>query len=688
LLTIVFTYPVAFTVPSAPAGIESGDRFEYVWELWWAKKALVDLRTSPANLTMLYYPYGAYHPLLLLDTCLILSSLPLVLLFGPVVAYNLYFLASYVLTGFATYLLCYSVTGRRWPSFLGGTIFAFMPFRSLHGAHGHLEILTTFWLPLYVLFLFKLFAKPGTRKALLCGVFLALSLLSTPLIAAHGVIPVTVLFLIHQSVLDRRRLFDIQRLRGLGAAWGIALVLILPFYYPLLSATIQGRSLYITRMSALGYSADLLSFVVPYQYQYLVTSLQPLQDLVLSLIPKQLEIENVVYMGLVPLFLACVGVWRMRSRVAFWVALTVLTGILALGPLLQIGGRLVEYTYKGTNSYVVLPGAILTKLPFYEWMRSPARFSMTTGLGIAVLASCGLSAVLERRLRSVMKLGVTSTLVVSILLEYAAYFPFPVAKGSVPGFYQALAEDGPDYGILDVSELSYNHRGMYYQTTHQRGIVQGHMHRIPQEAAGLVHFFEQLVNPQGEIFSYDFVQVLRQLRIRYVVLHKDWRTDVDLQRPFLAQYLGESIYEDGQIVAFAVPAHDEGAAEEIPLMLLGEHWQSIERSGDARFRWMGDLATMYARTEDGGQHQLHFVVYPFNKPRHLQVFVKEDLIAEYYVRGTETYETPPFALAAKEWVPIRFHVVEGCEKPSEVLEGSQDGRCLGMLFQRISLETP
>jgi hypothetical protein len=61
------------------------------------------------------------------------------------------------------------------------------------------------------------------------------------------------------------------------------------------------------------------------------------------------------------------------------------------------------------------------------------------------------------------------------------------------------------------------------------------------------------------------------------------------------------------------------------------------------------------------------------------------LIAEYYVRGTETYETPPFALPAREWTPIRFHVPEGCEVPSEVLEGSEDARCLSMLLQALDV---
>jgi hypothetical protein len=688
LLTIVSTYPVAFNIPVAPAGIERGDRFEYVWTLWWTKKAFIDLQASPASLTMLYYPHGAYHPLLLLDACFILSSLPLVLLFGPVMAYNLYFLGSYVLTGFTTYLLCYSVTGRRWPSFLGGVVFAFIPFRSLHGAHGHLEILTTSWLPLYILFLFRLMAKPGVRNAVLCGVLLTFSLLSTPLIAGHAVIPVTLLFFSYQYVQKRRHLFDARILKGLATACGIALVLIIPFYYPMLGAMIQGRSLYIARTSALGYSADLLSFVVPWQYQFIVSKIQPLQEVVLRLIPRHLEIENVVYMGLIPLLLASVGVWKMRSRVVFWVVLAVVTGMLALGPLLRIGGRPVEYSYKDVSSYVVLPGAILTKLPLYEWMRGPARFSVTTALSLAVLASCGLSALTKSGMRSMTKLGLTSVLVVTIMLEYAAYFPFPVAEAPVPDLYYTLAQDSQDYGVLDVSELPYNHRGMYYQTVHQHGIVRGHMHRIPLEASGLIHFFEQSVNPRGEILSYDFVQVLNQLRIGYVVLHKDWKTDVQLHRPFLAQHLGESVYEDEDIVAFAVPSYDAETASRTPLLVLGDHWHPSEYSGGAPFRWMTNDATIYARVEDGGRYQLHFEVSPFNAPRHLQVFLGGNLIVEYHVGGMQTYTTPAFTLAGGEWVPITLHVPEGCERPDEVMEGSVDARCLSMLFREIGILAP
>jgi hypothetical protein len=138
---------------------------------------------------------------------------------------------------------------------------------------------------------------------------------------------------------------------------------------------------------------------------------------------------------------------------------------------------------------VALPGAILTRLPLYEWIRGPARFSVTTALCLAVLASCGLWAVLDRGVRGIARVAVTGGLVVLILLEYAVYFPFPVEEASVPDFYRSLAGDGGEYGVWDISETAFNHRGMYYQTVHEHGIVTGYAYRLPQEAVGLLRFF-------------------------------------------------------------------------------------------------------------------------------------------------------------------------------------------------------
>jgi hypothetical protein len=609
----------------------------------------------------------------------------LVVLFGPVAAYNLYFLGSFVLTGFTTYLLCYFVTRSGWASFLGGTIFAFVPFRSLHGASGHLNMLTTFWVPLYVLFLFKLFNKPGGRSALLCGVFLGLSVLSSPLIVAHAVMPITILFLIYQFVLKRRQLFDAKLLKCLGMVAGVALVLVLPFYYPTLAVMIRGQSIYLMQTGSVRYSADLLSFVVPFQGQFLVTTLRPVQDLVWRLIPEELTPENVAYMGLIPLLLACVGVWRMRRRAAFWLAVALVTGILSLGPLLWVGGRLVEYSCKEATCRVALPGAILASLPLGDWIRGPSRFSVTTALCLAVLASGGLSAVLDTGVRSRVRVGVTGGLVALILLEYAVYFPFPVEEAAVPDFYRILAGDGGDYGVLDISETAFNHRGMYYQTVHEHGIVTGYAYRFPLEATGLQRFFQGLVNLQGEIFSYDMVTMLRQLGIKYVVLHKDLETDVESWRPFLAERLGGSVYEDQSIIAFGVPPSEAADGGGIPLLGLGEQWHSLEYINGVPARWMVNDATLYVRAETEGSYQLALVAHPFRVSRHLQIFVNDELVEEYDVGGLQDYLTPSFVLKSDRWSIIRFHVPEGCEVPSQVMEGQEDPRCLSMLFQALDV---
>jgi len=436
---------------------------------------------------------------------------------------------------------------------------------------------------------------------------------------------------------------------------------------------IRGQSSYIAKTSALNYSADLLSFV-------------PVHDLVMRLVPGHLETEQVAYLGLIPLLLACIGVWKLRSRAGFWVVVALVTAVLALGPLLRVGGQLLEYSYKETRSYVVLPGAVLTELPLYEWIRAPSRFIMTTALAVAVLASCGLATLLRRGAPGVTKAALTGGLVGLILLEYDVYYPFPVAPASVPAFYRDIGGDGEEYGILDVSEAPYNHRGMYYQTVHGHGIVRGHAYRIPLEASGLIRFCSQLMNPAGEIFVYDPVEILRQWKIKYVVLHKDSEANVEVQRPFLTGLLGESVYEDGQIAAFAVPLTEPApVAPGIPLLLLGEQWHPIESIDGMPSRWMVNDGLIYVRVEQEGSYQPSLTAHPFQKPRHLQVFVEDELLQEYYVGGMQSYVTPAFALSGGEWTPIRLHVPEGCEVPSEVMEGQLDDRCLSMLFQAVDV---
>jgi len=675
LLTVVFTSPVAFHLLTQPGG--STDVYEYMWELWWAKRSLIDLQSSPTNVTALYHPYGAQHPILLLDAYLMSTSLPVVLLLSPAAAINLHLLSSYVLTGFTTYLLCYSLTRRHWAAFVGGAVFAFSPFRSDRAAHGVISMALTYWLPLYALFLLRLLRKPSYRNASFCGVCLGFSTLSSFLHLAHFVVPLTLVVLAYQFFADRGSLCNVRFLRGIILAGGLAGLMVLPFYLPLLRARIGGELDYFSRFGVLGHSAALLSFVLPPAFHAVLRQFASVAGWVQELLPGR---YYVVYLGVVTLALALTGLLIKRARL--WAAVALVSGVLALGPLLHVTGELLEVTVADRTGFVLMPGALLTNLPFYEWARGPARFAELTIFSVALMASYGVVELCARIRRPGAEMAAMGGLLALLLLDYALFVPFPIQSLRVPDFYAIVQADEGGYGILDVGTERFNHEGMYYQTTHQHPIARGFIYRYPSDSEYYEKYFEQLLGPDTDIVNAGaLADALNGLDVGLVVLHKLSEDTVEEMRPYLVQEFGEPTYEDDQIAAFAVPAV---GAQRSPLLLLGEQWHPLESIDGVPSRWMVNDAVLYVRAEEEGRYQLLLTVHPFEGSRYLQIFVDDDLLGEYQVGGLQRYVTEPFTLESGEWTPLRFHVPEGCQVPSEIGDG-EDDRCLSMLFQAVEV---
>ncbi len=126
----------------------------------------------------IYYPYG--YPLALGEISPLHTyfGLPLTVLFGPVVAYNLFILGSVFFSGFFTYLYVRELTDRASAGLLSGLIFAFLPYRMARIA-GHLPLVDTQWIPLYLLFLERVLRRRRARDAALAGLFFAASTLSS-----------------------------------------------------------------------------------------------------------------------------------------------------------------------------------------------------------------------------------------------------------------------------------------------------------------------------------------------------------------------------------------------------------------------------------------------------------------------------------------------------------------------------
>ncbi len=96
---------------------------------------------------------------------------------GLVVALNGIILLSFVFSGFGAYLLASHVTGSRLAGWVAGIIFAFMPFHSLNRVTLHL--LAIEFIPFYILSLLRLSEEPTPRRAILMGLWLALTYYSS-----------------------------------------------------------------------------------------------------------------------------------------------------------------------------------------------------------------------------------------------------------------------------------------------------------------------------------------------------------------------------------------------------------------------------------------------------------------------------------------------------------------------------
>ena len=68
-LTALFTWPLPYFFFTHHVGESGGDARIYLWNLWWVRKALVDLHANPLRTDYIFYPVGiglALHTLALL----------------------------------------------------------------------------------------------------------------------------------------------------------------------------------------------------------------------------------------------------------------------------------------------------------------------------------------------------------------------------------------------------------------------------------------------------------------------------------------------------------------------------------------------------------------------------------------------------------------------------------------------
>lgn len=536
LLALAFTFPLVTQLTTHVPGSDTWayDEYTFLWNIWYFKRALIEQHSSPLATGLLFYPVGIGLVMYTFNLVAAALALPIHLATGNIpLSSNLVNLTSSVLGGYGVFLLVRYLlhtrpvssdqstaahTALRCAPFttpaaiIAGLIYAFASSRSVYLALGHYMIVTTQWVPFFLLYLARTLDRWRTRDAALAGLFAALALLTDML---YGVLLglMAAVLLVDWWLGDRKQRQALaaapaataarrngwRRLGQIGLIGGVAALLSAPLLIPTLREGFSADYAVEGWGHAEKLSADLIGLVTP-------TDLHPLwgDDWVQSLRAvetgeSRFKDVNTVFLGYATLGLALLGAVVGGRRARPWLAIALVAGLLALGPLLQINGQSL-FDLDGLQVTAPLPYIVLHYLPFVKGFRAPNRFSIMLMQALAVLAGFGVAWLLSRlssrrsegqrnkgTARRAPAAGLALALAAAVLFEHLPT-PMPLTAATVPAPYRSIAQQPGDFALLQLPMGWRNGFGVFgaedtrvewYQSTHGKPILGGNTSRNP-----------------------------------------------------------------------------------------------------------------------------------------------------------------------------------------------------------------
>jgi hypothetical protein len=393
-------------------------------------------------------------------------------------------------------------------------------------------------------------------------------------------------------------------------------------------------------------SADLLAFILP-------SEMHPLWGEWAKTIANNFSStlsERLVFAGFVPLALALFIIIRgwQSSIVKFWTLVTGVFFILALGPYLHIGGKLVSLG----NWPVPLPYLLLYHtVPFIRLTRSLSRYDLMVMLGLGVLTAISLAYVAGGRWQvagsrwqmadgkaaenthqsrrppmgaprftlhnSQFTIHNWLPLLAALLICFEFLpIPYPISKIDTPPFYFDLAQQPEDFVIAELPMNWDRPTPMLYQTVHGKRLLTAYTSRDnPLELAWRTPVFQHwrylgpdIIDQPLEVIAptifYDF-------NLRYIVLDY-YQMPPGPEREATERWLKAAlpaatpIYDDGRLKVYQTPPKQKTQ----PYLTLGDGWSKRQEQRDGLIR----------RTFTAGQSRPElFLHHPQNQPLVLEI---------------------------------------------------------------------
>jgi len=451
VLALTVTWPLALHFGEQVPGFYVADNYEYLWKIWWFKRTLIDIGTSPLHAPDIFYPHGfdlAHAELTPLHTII---GLPFTLIWGEVATYNGFALLSFVLSGWAMFRLVHYLAKNTWAGILAGTVFVLSPYHVVRYG-GILPLMAVQGLPIFFLGVEMWLGEQRLRWAALAALGYALSAWAS-LYYAFALGLLGAIYLARRLGRPRAWWPTLHIRYGVLLIGSLATLCLLPAVAPQFEL---GRrvSLRIPLADVDFWSASITDYLLP-------AGLHPLwgdwiRGNLLGVPPEypQLGLEFVLGVGFVTLLFALFGLRNFRHAAKSGILLITLVAVLlSFGPRLHIARHplLLPASQDTVREFNSLLDRLGTRLPtgegypfgddrglavplpalFLRWLIPPLasvrawnRFAAFVSLGTSVLAGLGYAAwaaqspkpVESSRRRSFVRPALSGTLVVALAL--------------------------------------------------------------------------------------------------------------------------------------------------------------------------------------------------------------------------------------------------------------------------------
>jgi hypothetical protein len=496
LLTVLFTYPLAFRLRI----MDPGDSAYFAWAIGWEIHAL---KTDPGRL-----PHGnIYHPArytLFMDEPILGTTL-LVLPFSlftddAVLLFGLARLLTYLVSALAAYLLARELGCGEAPSLLAGAVFAFSPIRTDQLAH--LSTLGSQWLPFTLLYMIRFARTARGRDAGLAGLFYVLASYAC---GYHGLMGLLVLPVAAVPLVWGRWRLLPKALPALA----LVIVCLLPLRL-LHQRAFESEGFVRPEAQAIYHSTGLESFLATSSLNWIYGELTT---------PFRSLSSNNLFPGLVAPALALAGAWRLwrarrrPSREALALGLLILAAaFVALGPEVRLMGHNLF-----PSPYLWLRRAV----PVLQGIRVSSRAGIFIALGLAPLAALGLRAWSQRpRLLALVALAaLAETLIIPVSMP--AWAQVIDTRKPIPPVYEWLRVQPVEVAVIELPIVpgDFTHPAfdesvyMVRSTWHWQRLVNGNAGVEPAD-------YKRVRELSRRFPSQESIAALRELKVQYVLLNR------------------------------------------------------------------------------------------------------------------------------------------------------------------------